>query len=155
MMRWLASMLFCLAVAGTSIGAAAQSDGTDPKSHQRAARLAEVLRCLVCQNQSIADSNASLAKDLKLQIRDQIAQGRSDDEILAYMVARYGDFVLYRPPVKWTTIVLWGGPFVALIAGLIALGVLLSKSAQQAQSLTDEERERAAALLVGPEQAGR
>src|SRR5687768_5397844 len=80
--------------------------------------LAEELRCLVCQNQTIADSNAPLALDLRNQIRMQVAQGRSDDQIRTYMVDRYGDFVLYRPPLKATTLVLWLGPALMILGGL-------------------------------------
>ena len=77
------------------------------------------LRCLVCQNQTLAESNAPLAEDLRKEVRDLATGGRSDDEIRAYLVARYGDFVLYRPPVKSTTYVLWFGPFVLLVAGAV------------------------------------
>jgi cytochrome c-type biogenesis protein CcmH len=84
---------------------------------QRLKDLAEELRCLVCQNQTIADSNAPLALDLRNQIRQQVAQGRTDDQIREYMVARYGDFVLYRPPLKTTTVMLWLGPLALLLVG--------------------------------------
>lgn len=134
-------------VIGSGIALGEQTEARDPVLDQRATRLGEILRCLVCQNQSIADSNAPLARDLKLQIREQIAQGRSDAEILDYMVARYGDFVLYRPPVKLTTVLLWAGPFVALALGLAALGGRLYKSARQERALSDVERSRANALL--------
>ena len=89
------------------------------------------LRCLVCQNQTIADSHADLAQDLKRQIREQIRAGRSDAEIVDYMVARYGDFILYRPPFKATTALLWMGPF-ALLAGafLLLWGYLRTRSAR-------------------------
>jgi cytochrome c-type biogenesis protein CcmH len=79
--------------------------------------LAEELRCLVCQNQTIADSNAPLALDLRNQIRAQVAQGRTDDQIRAYMVERYGDFVLYKPPFKASTLLLWLGPLALLTLG--------------------------------------
>ena len=82
----------------------------DPVAAARAVALSEKLRCLVCQNQTIADSNAELAADLRRQIKEQIAAGKSDKEIVDYMVARYGDFVLYQPPVKSTTLLLWAGP---------------------------------------------
>ena len=87
----------------------------DPVKAARAVKLAEKLRCLVCQNQTIADSNAELANDLRTQIREQIAAGKTDDQILDYMVARYGDFVLYQPPLKPTTILLWGGPALLVV----------------------------------------
>jgi cytochrome c-type biogenesis protein CcmH len=82
----------------------------DRVQQKRAVELEEQLRCLVCQNQTIADSNAELAQDLRRQVREQIAQGRSDAEIVDFMVQRYGDFVLYRPPLKAVTLLLWFGP---------------------------------------------
>lgn len=90
---------------------------TSPAQRERYHRLAEELRCLVCQNQTLADSNAELAADLRHQVEDQILAGRSDDEIKAYLVQRYGDFVLYRPPMKSNTWLLWLGPFALLLVG--------------------------------------
>ena len=95
----------------------AQLDATDTR---RAAALAEQLRCLVCQNQSIAESNAELAVDLRREINEQIRAGRSDSDIVDFIVARYGDFVLYRPPVKPHTLLLWFGPALLAVAALIA-----------------------------------
>jgi cytochrome c-type biogenesis protein CcmH len=89
----------------------------DPVVEKRLKELGDELRCLVCQNQTIADSNAPLALDLRNQIRAQIGQGRSDDQIRSYMVERYGDFVLYKPPFKATTLVLWLGPLLLLLVG--------------------------------------
>lgn len=89
----------------------------DPALDARLKRLEEELRCLVCQNQSLADSNAPLAEDLRREVHGLAAAGKSDDEIKAFLVARYGDFVLYRPPVKSTTWLLWFGPLVLLIVG--------------------------------------
>ncbi|MGE5095090.1 MAG: cytochrome c-type biogenesis protein CcmH [Betaproteobacteria bacterium] len=106
-----------------STSAFAQADevaNPDPAVEQRLKDLGEELRCLVCQNQTIADSNAPLALDLRNQIRTQVKQGKSDDEIRDYMTARYGDFVLYKPPFKATTAILWIGPF-----ALVALGLLV------------------------------
>ena len=93
----------------------------DPVAAARAVKLSEKLRCLVCQNQTIADSNAELALDLRRQIHEQIAAGKSDDEIVDYMVARYGDFVLYQPPVKATTVLLWAGPALLVLLGFFVL----------------------------------
>jgi cytochrome c-type biogenesis protein CcmH len=89
----------------------------DPALDTRLKKLEEELRCLVCQNQSLADSTAPLAEDLRREVRELAVAGKSDDEIRQYLVARYGDFVLYRPPVKRTTWLLWFGPFVLLAAG--------------------------------------
>ena len=99
-----------LALAGAAFGQSSEIANPDPAVERRLKALAEELRCLVCQNQTIADSNAPLAVDLRNQIRTQIAQGRSDDEIRAYMVERYGDFVLYKPPFHAGTALLWLGP---------------------------------------------
>src|SRR5262249_26251221 len=93
----------------------------DPVRENRAMHLSEQLRCLVCQNQSIAESNAEVGVDLRRQIREQIRDGRSDAEIVAFMVQRYGDFVLYRPPLKATTILLWTGPALLLLIGATIL----------------------------------
>ena len=122
----------------------------DPLAASRAVRLSEQLRCLVCQNQTIADSNAELAVDLRQQIREQIAAGKSDDEIMQYMVNRYGDFVLYRPPFKATTLLLWLGPALLLVAGVAVLVRVLRtrRAAEDEPPLSPEERERAARLLA-------
>lgn len=110
---------------------------------QRVLRITEELRCLVCQNQSIADSHAELAVQLKSQVREQLEQGRSDAEVRDYMVQRYGDFVLYRPPMQSSTWLLWFGPVLFL---LIAASVLISKFRQAQQrlgnELEDEETEQ-------------
>ncbi len=133
-----------------AVAAEAVPTETDPVRAARAVKLSEKLRCLVCQNQSIADSNAELANDLRSQIREQIAAGRTDDEIVTYMVNRYGDFVLYQPPFKLTTIVLWAGPALLLGAGFVVLLRNVLRRRQVAEpALTAEERERAARLLAG------
>jgi len=90
-------------------------------------RLSEELRCLVCQNQTIADSHAELAQDLKQEIREMAAKGMSDQAIIDYLVARYGDFVRYRPPLKASTLLLWLGPFALMLAGAIGLLVMLRR----------------------------
>src|SRR5581483_11075427 len=124
----------------------------DPVAQSRAVRLSEQLRCLVCQNQTIAESNADLALDLRQQIREQIAAGKSDDQIMQYMVSRYGDFVLYNPPFKATTLLLWLGPALLLAIGVIVLARVLRTRRASAQEVTlsPEERERAARLLGEP-----
>ena len=123
----------------------------DALAASRVVKLSEKLRCLVCQNQTIADSNAELAEDLRRQIREQIAAGKSDAEILDYMVARYGDFVLYEPPLKATTMLLWGGPALLLALGFVGLARVLRARREEgaAPSLTDDERDQAARLLSG------
>lgn len=121
----------------------------DAALDKRVQRLAEELRCLVCQNQSLADSNADLAVDLKNQVREKLRQGASEKDVIDYMTERYGDFVLYRPPMKASTLLLWFGPGLLLIGGLIALFMRLrSRTLIAAEpQLTSEERARAAALL--------
>ena len=119
----------------------------DPAVEKRVQTLAQELRCLVCQNQTIADSNAPLAVDLRDQIREQAAAGKSDSDIIDFMVARYGDFVLYRPPFKATTLLLWIGPFVFLIGGLFFLLRLLRRRRVPEPQLSDADRKRAAELL--------
>ena len=121
----------------------------DAALEQRVQRISEELRCLVCQNQSLADSNADLAVDLKNKVREQLKQGASEKDVINFMTERYGDFVLYRPPLKATTLLLWFGPGLLLVVGLIALFVRLRRRAAVAAepALTAAERERAAALL--------
>jgi cytochrome c-type biogenesis protein CcmH len=114
---------------------------------RRVANLAHEMRCLVCQNQSLAESNAPLAVDLRNQIREQLAAGKSDREVVDFMVARYGDFVLYRPPLKATTVLLWAGPFVFLVAGFYFLVRFLRRRQVPAPQLSAEDRARAAKLL--------
>jgi len=126
----------------------------DPVTEKRAIALEEGLRCLVCQNQTIAESRADLAMDLKKEIREQIKAGKSDDEIRQFMVARYGDFVLYKPPFKATTVLLWAGPFALLLGGVIVLfAYLRRRRAQVAQAgqLSEEQRARAEAMLESNE----
>ena len=117
----------------------------------RVQKLSEELRCLVCQNQSLADSHADLAIDLKNQVREKMQQGASDADVITFMTERYGDFVLYRPPMKATTLLLWFGPGLLLLAGLIALFMRLKRRTQvQADAeLSAADRARAAALLNG------
>jgi cytochrome c-type biogenesis protein CcmH len=106
------------------------------------------LRCLVCQNQNLADSNAELAQDLRQEVYDMIQQGASDQEIIDFMVARYGDFVLYRPPLKSTTLILWIGPFVILGIGVLVLLFHIRKRRAALEPVVDEaELEKARQLL--------
>ncbi|MGQ0752314.1 MAG: cytochrome c-type biogenesis protein [Betaproteobacteria bacterium] len=120
-----------------------------PAIERRMSEIAAELRCLVCQNQSIVDSNAPLAIDLRNQIRDQLEQGRSAREIMDYMVARYGDFVLYRPPFKATTVLLWVGPLLLMLAGLIVMVRRIARRKVAAAPLSKEEHEAAERLLSG------
>lgn len=118
----------------------------NPALEKRVQALSEELRCLVCQNQTIADSHADLAIDLKNKVREMLAQGMSEQEVIAYMVQRYGDFVLYRPPVKSTTWLLWFGPFLLLCGGIAVLLMKL-RGRKQPDALPESELQRAADLL--------
>ncbi len=129
----------------------------DPVLEKRVMDLSAHLRCLVCQNQTIADSNAELAVDLKNQVREKLRQGQSEQEILDYMVKRYGEFVLFSPLVKSTTWLLWFGPLLLLVVGLGVLFIILRqrrKMMQQAPALSANEHARAASLLSGKESEG-
>jgi cytochrome c-type biogenesis protein CcmH len=108
----------------------------DPALEKKVITLSNELRCLVCQNQTIADSNAELAVDLRNQVRKQLSEGKSDREILDYMVQRYGEFVLYRPPLSYKTILLWVGPFALL---LIAMFILVQQIRLRQKRLASEE----------------
>ncbi|MEX2239650.1 MAG: cytochrome c-type biogenesis protein [Burkholderiales bacterium] len=136
-----ASLLVLALAAGL---AAAQAD---PALEKRVTGLAHELRCLVCQNQTLAESNAPLAVDLRNQIREQLQQGASEQDVLDFMVARYGDFVLYRPPFKATTLALWLGPFLLLALGIAVLVRRLLRRRVPGPQLSDAERARAARLL--------
>ncbi len=139
-----------LAFATAAFGQADEVAHPNARIEQRLKNVGEGLRCLVCQNQTIADSNAPLALDLRNEIRTMIAQGRTDDEIRAYMVARYGDFVLYRPPFKATTVLLWIGPFALLGIGVLVLVIVLRRRRREAPApgaRSDPRRAAIAALL--------
>jgi cytochrome c-type biogenesis protein CcmH len=121
----------------------------DEVVEQRMLAIAEEVRCLVCQNESLAGSRADLAQDLRREIREQIGQGKSDQEILDFMVGRYGDFVRYRPPQKGTTLLLWFGPFLLLVIGVAVLVIYLRRRGKRVveASLSAEEQLKVDALL--------
>src|SRR6266480_6781266 len=121
----------------------------DPQIEQRMQALTQQLRCLVCQNETLADSHADLAEDLRKEIREQMKAGKSDQEIIAFLTQRYGDFVLYKPPVKSTTYLLWFGPFVLLFAGTGVLYRYLKRRREliDDKPLTADERKRAEEIL--------
>lgn len=127
----------------------AQDLAQDPVVEKRMTALAENLRCLVCQNESLASSHAELAEDLRREVREQIKKGMTDKEITDYLVARYGDFVLYDPPVKSYTLLLWFGPFLLLLGGLVWLVMQVRKRRQMVPepALTAEAVSRATTLL--------
>jgi cytochrome c-type biogenesis protein CcmH len=119
------------------------------QAEARLKALALELRCLVCQNQTLADSSAPLAEDLRREVREMIAKNMTDQEIIGFLVARYGDFVLYRPPLKPTTTLLWLGPFLLLVIGGITLTVALRRRAKKVNdpTLSDEDHRTVAQLL--------
>jgi cytochrome c-type biogenesis protein CcmH len=142
-------LLCCLLVLSTTLAHAgvAQPVAANPALEKRVLAISEELRCLVCQNQTIADSHAELAIDLKNQVREKLAQGMSDKDVIDYMVQRYGDFVLYRPPVKSTTWLLWFGPFLLLLGGIAFLGLKLGRGRPALAPLPEADMKRAAELL--------
>ena len=144
--------LFALLLALTAFAAQAKEAplaAENPELEKRVMALSEELRCLVCQNQTLADSHAELAIDLKNQVREKLASGMSNQDVIDYMVERYGDFVLYKPPVKGTTWVLWFGPFLLLAVGIAVLLRKLARRRGAEEKLPETEWKRAAALLEG------
>ena len=131
--------LACLAVAQIA------QPNEDPQIEARMKALTEQLRCLVCQNETLSESRADLAEDLRREIRKEIRAGKSDPEIIAFLTQRYGDFILYNPPVKATTYLLWFGPFVLLLFGIAVLYRYLGRRKEliQDKPLTDGERKQA------------
>lgn len=128
-----------LAGAGVAVPVAA-----DPALESRVNTLGAELRCLVCQNQSLADSHAELAVDLKNQIREQLRAGRSEQQVIDYMTERYGDFVLYRPPVKGTTALLWFGPAALLVGGLAVFVLMMRRRTRLAADRFEPDPEEQA-----------
>lgn len=122
----------------------------DPVIEQRLAKLSHELRCLQCQNQTLADSPAGLAADLRREIREQMKAGKTDQEIIAFLTARYGDFILYRPRVTYATYLLWFGPFILLLAGLYVLFRYIKQRRDliPEKPLSADERRRAEELLA-------
>jgi cytochrome c-type biogenesis protein CcmH len=139
--RWLAVLVLGLVAAVAQAGEA-QPASNDPALEARMLRITAELRCLVCQNQTIADSHAPLAEDLRQQVREMLQAGQTEAQITDYMTARYGDFVLYRPPFRATTALLWVGPGVMALAGMATLFIILRRrSRMDAQQFDPDEPE--------------
>jgi cytochrome c-type biogenesis protein CcmH len=162
---WLLVLAFAGMPSASPRAAEAPEVGEDPAIERHMMSLAAELRCLQCQNQTLADSEAPLAVDLRQEIRELIAKGQTDEQIKAYLVARYGDFVLYRPPLKSKTYLLWFGPALVLLAGLAALYFALKRRlarldaaagvAAGAGALSDADARRAQHLLADDAEEGR
>ncbi len=150
-MKLLITFIFALAL---PLGATADSTLSkftfeNPEQEQAFRELTEELRCLVCQNESLAGSQAELAQDLRNEVYGMLKQGQSKDEIITFLVARYGDFVLYSPPLRPDTYLLWFGPFILfLIGGFFLARILLRKQKATESELTDQERARLDAILA-------
>jgi cytochrome c-type biogenesis protein CcmH len=150
-MRGLRAIVLCLMLTAGAPAFAVQPDEVlpDPALEARARVLSQELRCLVCQNQSIDDSDALLARDLRLLLRERLKSGDSDQQVLDFLVARYGEFVLLRPPLGWHTLLLWLAPGLLLGAGAIALvaaGRRRSQASLTEPALTPQEKARLARL---------
>ena len=156
-MRRLVAILGLVLVAAMAAGGvgAVEPDEmlSDPVLEERARAISKTLRCLVCQNQSIDDSNAELARDLRILVRERLSAGDSDDQVVAFVTSRYGDFVLLKPPFKSTTYVLWLSPGLIVAAGAIAVAVFFRRrrTAPMAETapLSEDERQRLARLIEG------
>ena len=150
MKRLALQLLLLFSLAATGVAQTAPPLAEDPEIEKRLQALSQELRCLVCQNETLADSRAGLAEDLRREIRDQMKAGKSDKEIIAFLTARYGDFVLYRPRVTPTTYLLWFGPFILLAVGLLVLYQQVKQRRKQItqQPLSDQDRRRLEELLA-------
>jgi len=149
-MRWLAAVLLLLALAGATPCFAVQPDEilNDPALEARARALSQELRCMVCQNQSIDDSDAPLARDLRILVRERLVAGDSDAQVIDFLVARYGEFVLLKPRLSWHTALLWSAPFAVVIIGAIGFVVAgRRKRAPAVAPLSPAEEKRVAALI--------
>lgn len=150
-MKLFLMLLLCLLPA-LSYAGEAKDLAEDPVLEQRMVALAQNLRCLVCQNESLASSRSDLAKDLRQEVREKMKQGMTDQQIIDFLVSKYGDFVLFDPPMKRYTLLLWYGPFALLLIALAGLAIQLRKRKARIveATLSAEEAQRAAALLNTP-----
>jgi cytochrome c-type biogenesis protein CcmH len=140
MAKFLLPLLLALA-AGLAYAGEAAPATADPVLEARMARITAELRCLVCQNQTIADSQSGLATDLRQQVREMLQRGDSEQQIIEFMTARYGDFVLYRPPVRSSTLLLWFGPALLLVAGITTLVLVLRRRSKLADDQFEPDPE--------------
>ena len=149
-MRAIALIVLLATLAGPALAVTPDEIMKDPVLESRARHLSQELRCMVCQNQSIDDSDAPLAHDLRVLVRERLAKGDSDRQVLNFLVTRYGDFVLLKPPLQFDTILLWGLPPAALLAGLAALIIMArrrQKVSLQVPALTPAEQQKLTTLV--------
>ena len=147
-MHRLAVLLFVLALGVSAHAVEPDEVLSDPALEARARTLSAELRCMVCQNQSIDDSDAPLARDLRILLRERISAGDSDTQVIDFLVARYGDFILLRPPVAWNTALLWlAPPAVLLIGGIVAFALFRRRKTGEATPLSDGEKTRLSQIL--------
>ena len=152
MKRWLVALVFGLTLAGVAQAAIDTYEFANDAERDRFRELTKELRCPKCQNQDIADSNAPIATDLRREIYRMLGEGKDNQQILDFMVARYGDFVLYKPALTSKTAVLWFGPLALLVGGLVVIGVIVGRRRRTEQvegsdTLSAEERQRLDTLL--------
>lgn len=152
MIRFILSLAACLLLALPALAVEPDEVLADPVLEERARDLSKDLRCVVCQNENIDSSHAGVARDLRILVRERLVDGDTDQEVLDYVVARYGDYVLFNPPFKPSTYALWIGPFAVMGLGLLGVVVLLARRPRkidaQAVALSDEEERTVAALLA-------
>jgi cytochrome c-type biogenesis protein CcmH len=155
-MRRLALIVLSLCLSGVVFATTIEAyHFDDPAKEARYKNLIEELRCLVCQNQNLADSNAELAQDMRRLTYEMVQQGNSEEDIVTFMVQRYGDFVMYRPPFRRSTALLWVGPFIILGVGLLILVIFIRRrNSEPAPKLSRDEHERARHLLEDDEENG-
>ena len=152
MKRWLAAVVFGLTLTGIAHAAIDTYEFANDVERERFRELTKELRCPKCQNQDIADSNAPIATDLRREIFRMLGEGKDNQQILDFMVSRYGDFVLYKPALTSKTVVLWFGPLALLVGGLVVIGVIVGRrrrteQAEGSDTLSAEERKRLDTLL--------
>jgi cytochrome c-type biogenesis protein CcmH len=142
------TLIFLLLLAGASMAGVEYREFVNPEQQEAYESLTSELRCLVCQNQTIADSNADLASDLRRQVYEMLQKGQSKEDIIKFMTERYGDFVLYNPPFKSKTVLLWFGPVLFILIGVIFVALLIRRKQNRPQpALSDEQRQKIRRLL--------
>lgn len=145
--RALTLMLTVFLITGTAGAAIESKQFENSETEARYKKMIAELRCLVCQNQNLSDSDADLAKDLRNQVEKMLKSGNSDEQIADYMVTRYGDFILYNPPLKTSTLVLWAGPLLMVIIGIIIVANIFRRRDRQKSTISPQDLSRAKSLI--------